>query len=119
MFKQHFDLPLGDDGSGRFVPWIVAVMVYLAALSVAAGMAVNRSVEKWNIGLEGTVTVEIAASDAPQQTAQERMDQALVLLRQTAGVLSAKPVPGDEISRLLEPWLGQGEIPLNLLRSPN
>lgn len=114
MFKQHFDLPLGDDGSGRFVPWIVAVMVYLAALSVAAGMAVNRSVEKWNIGLEGTVTVEIAASDAPQQTAQERMDQALVLLRQTAGVLSAKPVPGDEISRLLEPWLGQGEIPLNL-----
>ena len=41
MFRQHFDLPLGEDGSGRFVPWIVAVMVYLATLSVAAGMAVE------------------------------------------------------------------------------
>jgi len=57
MFRQHFDLPLGEDGSDRFVPWIIAVMVYLATLSVAAGMAVNRSVDKWNIGLEGIVHI--------------------------------------------------------------
>ena len=114
MFRQHFDLPLGEDGSGRFVPWIVAVMVYLARLSVAAGMAVNRSVDKWNIGLEGTVTVEIAASNAAAENAGERMARALSLLRETAGVRSAIPIPDDEISRLLEPWLGQGDVPLTL-----
>jgi cell division transport system permease protein len=114
MFRQHFDLPLGEDGSGRFVPWIVAVMVYLATLSVAAGMAVNRSVDKWNIGLEGTITVEIAASNASAEDAKERMARALSLLRATAGVRSAIPLADDEISRLLEPWLGQGEIPLTL-----
>ena len=114
MFRQHFDLPLGEDGSGRFVPWIVAVMVYLATLSVAAGMAVNRSVDKWNIGLEGTVTVEIAASNAAAENAGERMARALSLLRETAGVRSAIPIPDDEISRLLEPWLGQGDVPLTL-----
>jgi cell division transport system permease protein len=114
MFRQHFDLPLGEDGSGRFVPWIVAVMVYLATLSVAAGMAVNRSVDKWNIGLEGTITVEIAASNASAEDAKERMARALSLLRATAGVRSAIPLADDEISRLLEPWLVQGEIPLTL-----
>jgi len=114
MFRQHFDLPLGEDGSGRFVPWIVAVMVYLATLSVAAGMAVNRSVDKWDIGLEGTVTVEIAASNAAAENAGERMARALSLLRETAGVRSAIPIPDDEISRLLEPWLGQGDVPLTL-----
>ena len=114
MFRQHFDLPLGEDGSGRFVPWIVAVMVYLATLSVAAGMAVNRSVDKWNIGLEGTVTVEIAASNAAAENAGERMARALSLLRETAGVRSAIPIPDDEIARLLEPWLGQGDVPLTL-----
>jgi len=114
MFRQHFDLPLGEDGSGRFVPWIVAVMVYLATLSVAAGMAVNRSVDKWNIGLEGTVTVEIAASNAAAEGAGERMARALSLLRETTGVRSATPIPDDEIARLLEPWLGQGDIPLTL-----
>ena len=114
MFRQHFDLPLGEDGSGRFVPWIVAVMVYLARLSVAAGMAVNRSVDKWNIGLEGTVTVEIAASNAAAENAGERMARALSLLRETAGVRSAIPIPDDEIARLLEPWLGQGDVPLTL-----
>jgi cell division transport system permease protein len=114
MFRQHFDLPLGEDGSGRFVPWIVAVMVYLATLSVAAGMAVNRSVDKWNIGLEGTVTVEIAASTAAAGDAGERMARALSLLRETAGVRSATPIPDEEIARLLEPWLGQGNVPLTL-----
>ena len=114
MFRQHFDLPLGEDGSGRFVPWIVAVMVYLATLSVAAGMAVNRSVDKWDIGLEGTVTVEIAASNAAAENAGERMARALSLLRETAGVRSAIPIPDDEIARLLEPWLGQGDVPLTL-----
>ncbi|MBT3396263.1 MAG: cell division protein [Alphaproteobacteria bacterium] len=114
MFRQHFDLPLGEDGSGRFVPWIVAVMVYLATLSVAAGMAVNRSVDKWNIGLEGTITVEIAASNTRAEDPGEPMARALSLLRSTAGVRSATPLADDEIARLLEPWLGQGDVPLTL-----
>ena len=114
MFRQHFDLPLGEDGSDRFVPWIIAVMVYLATLSVAAGMAVNRSVDKWNIGLEGTITVEIAASNAPVEDAGKRMDRALSILRKTEGVRSATPISRDEISKLLEPWLGQGDVPLTL-----
>ena len=114
MFRQHFDLPLGEDGSDRFVPWIIAVMVYLATLSVAAGMAVNRSVDKWNIGLEGTITVEIVASNAPVDGAGKRMDRALSILRKTEGVRSATPISRDEISKLLEPWLGQGDVPLTL-----
>ena len=33
------DLPLERDGSGRFLPWIVALMVYIAALALAGMMA--------------------------------------------------------------------------------
>jgi len=114
MFRTHFDLPLGEDGSGRFVPWIVAVMVYLATLSVAAGMAVNRSVDRWDIGLEGTATVEIAPSVSPGQSAGQRLDEALTLLRATAGVLGAEPLTAEEVAGLLEPWLGGGDAPLDL-----
>ena len=114
MFQQHFDLPLGDDGSGRFVPWIVAVMVYLATLAVATGMAVNRSVENWNTGLQGTLTLEIAPSATGDQTPQARLETALTLLRATAGVATAEPLPAEDVRALLDPWLGPGELPVDL-----
>ena len=33
------DLPLGQEGSARFLPWIVGAMVYLAALALAGALA--------------------------------------------------------------------------------
>jgi cell division transport system permease protein len=36
---RPLELPLEDDGAGRFLPWMIALMVYLAALALAAGTA--------------------------------------------------------------------------------
>ena len=35
MLRRHSELPLQGDPSQRHLPWIIAVMVFLAALAVA------------------------------------------------------------------------------------
>ena len=113
MFRQRFDLPLGDDGSGRFVPWIVALMVYLASLSLGAGIAASGAVRSWDAGLEGAVTIEIVpAADAERTDARVR--EVLQLLRTTAGIASAEAIAEDRVAALLEPWIDRGELPADL-----
>ena len=113
MFRRRFDLPLGADGSGRFVPWIIALMVYLASLSLGAGIAASGAVRSWDAGLEGTVTVEIApAADAERTDARVR--DVLALLRTTAGIASAEAIDADRVAALLEPWIGGGDLPADL-----
>ena len=113
MARRQFDLPFANDGSGRFLPWMIALMVYLASLATVAALTTREVVESWNAGLEDTATVEIAPG--PDAAATDGLvAQAIAVLRNTPGVAAADPVPIDEIGRLLEPWLGPDAARENL-----
>lgn len=114
------DLPLERDETARFLPWIVAFIVFLAALALAATLVVGEAVSAWNQGLSNAVTVQVpppAKGDAA--AAQRRVEATLAALRAMPDVAGADPVPADKIRSLLEPWLGSGsgveELPLPAL----
>jgi cell division transport system permease protein len=102
------DLPLRGDDTGRFLPWVVAVMVFLATLSCAAALAVGAAASRWQSDLSGSATVQVAASTAgaAATTLEARLAAALDLLRRTPGIRRADPVTPEAASALLEPWLG-------------
>lgn len=122
MLFRRTDLPLDRDPSGRFLPWLVALMVYLAALALVCAMAMAKMVERWDTGLSGTITVQVPPSETGAPGAQEAaIDRIIELLLDTEAVHSAKVLEPDEIAALLEPWLGAGaaygELPLPALIS--
>lgn len=100
--RRRLDLPTGGDGSGRFLPWIIGLMVYLAALSLAGMMALQGGIERWDRALAGTFTVQLPAG------ASDELDAALALLRATPGVERAEPLDQAANAALLERWLGPG-----------
>ena len=51
MFRTHYDLPLQRDVTGRFLPWIIALMVYLAILALAGSMVLSDMAQRWDKGL--------------------------------------------------------------------
>lgn len=106
--RKRFDVPLGDDPSSRFLAWITALMCYLAALALAGAMMVSGMVARWDSGLTGGLTVQVAPLPGRADTPplRERVEAALTILRATPGVVAARPLDGAESSRLLEPWLG-------------
>ena len=117
--RRHSDLPLEADDSSRFIPWIVALMVYLAALAAAGALVASSAVERWSRGLSGALTVQILPpenADAKVQTA--RVNRAIALLAETPGIARVEALSEERVLALLEPWLGRsemGELPLPAL----
>jgi len=101
--RPQLDLPLGRDASGRFLPWIVAVMVYLAAIGGVGLTLLNDALNHWDRSLAATLTVQLPADTSPA-----RIETAVALLRQTPGAVSAEALDAAATARLVEPWLGPG-----------
>lgn len=120
MFARRSDLPLERDAAKKFLPWLVALIVYLAALALAGLMVLNSAVGRWDQGLSGTLTVQIppvVGKDGkanPRVRPQVRVEKALKVLRSTSGVAQARALPRAEIKALLEPWLGSGDLAAEL-----
>lgn len=112
LIDTRSNLPLARDPASRFVPWIIGLMVHLAALALAAAMVLAETGKSWRHGLAGAVTVQIAvATDGAEASIEPRVQAALALLRATQGILAADSVPEDKVMALLEPWLGAGGPP--------
>ncbi|WPZ34992.1 FtsX-like permease family protein [Thalassobaculum sp. OXR-137] len=112
----HSDLALGRDSSTRFLPALLAVMVYLAALATVGALAARGFVADWDERLSGAATVQIPPVDGLSQ--QERLDAVLRLLGVTPGIASVEPMPPKQSAALLAPWLGAElaeTLPLPLL----
>ncbi len=104
MNLRRFDLPLDQTAVGRFLPWTVAGLVYLAVLALGVAAVADGALHIYNLRAK-LVTVTLPTAEDAGQGA-EQIKAALDLLQQTRGVTSATPVPPDELKRLIEPWLG-------------
>lgn len=99
---------LADHPSGRLLPWVIAVMAYLAALGLAGVITLDQSVANWRVALSHTVTVQITGSD--EATREKERDAVVGLLKTTPGIESALPMSKSEVRNLLEPYLGAGNV---------
>lgn len=105
---RHADIPFERDQSTRFLPWIVAVMVFLAALAAAFAIAVGSAIETWDSSLTGRVTIQVPnAGDAEgDATAARRAADIARRLGDTPGVVHVAVLPDAAVRALLKPWLG-------------
>ena len=113
--RSRKPVPLDRDASGRYLPLLVAIMVYLAALALAGALSMNKLAERWDTGLSGALTVQIPA-DAPAATDGPALDALIAALYASPGVSTVEPMTDREMTALLEPWLGDsvvaGDLPL-------
>jgi len=105
---RRLDIPLNRDSSVRFLPWIIALMVYLAGLALAGTLVLQGALQRWDRSLAGTLTVQLPPAEEGKPDA---MPAALELLRHTKGVTSAEPLSRAATQRLIEPWLGTAVTP--------
>jgi len=103
------------DASSRYLPWVLGLATFLATLSLAALLAVDRTLDRWDNTAAGTITVQIAPSDDPGTDAI-RARSIQMKLRADPDVLEAELLSVDQVTDLLAPWLGgaarAGELPL-------
>lgn len=130
--RRSADIPFRRDGMGRFLPWLVALMVFLATLAAASAQFLASWGARWDSGFSGSVTVQISplAGQDPDGTPpdngnasggeggkaddgaalRQRVQTVLHGLNDFPGVLNARPLPMADAARLVEPWLGDGAL---------
>lgn len=122
MFGHRSDLPLHDDPATRFLPWLVAVMAFLAALAAAGALMLDDMVGRWESGVAHTLTVQVPPA-GEHEADGKRTAEVLAVLMATPGVIHAREIPAREVARLIEPWLGKvavlADLPLPRLIDVN
>ncbi|MGF1609473.1 MAG: cell division protein FtsX, partial [Kiloniellales bacterium] len=115
MLAKYADVPIAKDAASRFLPWLVAFMVYLAALALTCTMAMQHMVDRWDRGLAGRVTVQVPPPPSDDAAgSQAQIDRVLTSLRETPGLRSVELLDQEQMAALLEPWLGDSVVDQNL-----
>jgi len=97
-----------DSASGATLHTIVAVMSFLACLTLGAVLTLSRLASEWTEGLSGSVTVQLLPS--PQIGGEDQLSDALRITRAWPGIFAARALSREEAMGLLEPWLGEGNV---------
>ena len=115
MIGLRSDLPLNRDQLSRFLPWLIAFMVFLSVLAVAGMLVLNATASKWDQGVRGTMTVQVVPSDDALKD-EQRLNAVLTVLATSPEIQRYDAMDDARLVRLLEPWVGpaagSGELPL-------
>ena len=107
LIETRSIMPSGG-ATGLPLVMVIAAMCFLASLTLGAALSVSHAASDWTGQLSGSLTVEIKPS--PDMKPDEQLSEVMGLLQQTSGVKSARPVSRNETAKLLEPWLGKGNV---------
>lgn len=96
----------GDDGAGRALGAVIAVLAFMAVLAAGAAALVTTVSDAWRTRVSREATILIRPTPGRDQEAD--VARALALARAEPGIADARSFSRAESERLLEPWLGQG-----------
>lgn len=105
LHLDRLDLPLDQIAAGRFLPWIIAALVYVAVLALAVAAVADHALRLYHLRAQ-LVTVTLPPAEDAAQSSRE-IAAVLEMLQQTRGVTSAQSVPSAELEALLKPFLGE------------
>ncbi|UVO55169.1 ABC transporter permease [Sphingomonas sp. SUN039] len=100
---------------GRFagpMPWVIAIMMFLAVLAAAAALAISHAAGAMQGAIAGRITVQVVEAN-PDVRARQRIAVAGELRRQST-VAEVTEIGDAEVRDLLTPWLGSDRLDAEL-----
>lgn len=104
-----------DSIAGRALLAVIAIMTFLAALTLGAVVLVRSAAGEWQADVAREVTIQVRPAEG--RDVEAAVQRAAALATATRGIADVRPYTKEESARLLEPWLGSG-LALNELPVP-
>src|SRR5215210_3246845 len=92
--------------AGNALTVVVAIMSFLACLTLGAVTLVRDASRDWQSDILREITIQIRPTEATDPDAEAA--KAAAMARLVRGVASAEVLSAEDSARLLEPWLGTG-----------
>jgi cell division transport system permease protein len=95
-----------DTIAGRALVAVIAIMTFLAALTLGAVVLIRATATEWQSDVAREVTIQIRP--VPGRDIEADVKKAADMAMAQPGVAGVRPYSKAETARLLEPWLGTG-----------
>jgi len=95
-----------DSIAGRALVAVVAIMAFLAALTLGAVVLVRAAAGEWQSAVARELTIQVRPVEGRDTNAQVKKAADLAIA--TPGIIGVRAYSKAESARLLEPWLGSG-----------
>jgi cell division transport system permease protein len=95
-----------DSIAGRALVAVIAIMTFLASLTVGAVVLVGAAAGEWQSAVAREVTIQIRP--AAGRDVEADVATAAAIAGAIPGIDEVRPYSKDESAALLEPWLGTG-----------
>ncbi len=95
-----------DSIAGRALVAVIAIMTFLAALTLGCVVLVRGAAGEWQAAVAREVTIQIRP--APGRDIETEIRKAVDIVSAAPGIAGVRPYSREESARLLEPWLGTG-----------
>ena len=92
--------------AGRALLAVIAIMSFLAALTLGAVVLVRTTATEWQGQVSRELTIQVRP--AAGRDLETDVARAAEIARATPGISQVNPYSKEESARLLEPWLGTG-----------
>ena len=104
----RMDTPIVPKNSiaGRALVAVVAIMTFLASLTVGAVMLVRAAASDWQSDVSREITIQVRPEAG--QNFEGQIERAAEIAREFPGIGEVRVYSKEESARLLEPWLGSG-----------
>ncbi|MHB9880861.1 cell division protein FtsX [Pacificimonas sp. ICDLI1SI03] len=105
---ERFRFLPAEQAARGSLPWIVALMVALAVLGMAAGISLVSGVGVMKDGLAQRFTVQIVEPNPDIRA--DKVAATVAALEGRDGISRIRVLETAELRKLLEPWLGSGNV---------
>src|SRR5882672_4110184 len=108
LLRVQASIVPADSISGRALLAVIAIMTFLAALTLGAVVLVRSASGDWQSAVAREVTIQLRPTE--QRDIEADLENAVTIASGTPGIASVRPYTKQESARLLEPWLGSGLV---------
>lgn len=106
-------LALERDDSSEYLSLVMVLFVMMATLLLSGAAALEGGLVQWRGDLTGRITLQILYEEGGDSI-DERASKAISLLQKAPSVKKVERVDDMQMSALLQPWLGGGDLPKDL-----
>lgn len=97
------DLPFRKDDTQRIIPYVVALMVYLASIFLIAGVHINAGLTGWSASHKSTLSVKIKVANKEYE---KTLDRTKNILKEVEEIKELRIISKNRMQQVLKKWTG-------------
>ncbi len=113
FIAPRLDIPFARDDANRYLPYFIALMIFLAAFFLAGGITVGELLEDKKQDFSEWLTVQV-----PADLKDKKLKSLEHLLTETDGISETRLLETSNVAEMIAPWFGNDTDLIETLNVP-